>query len=273
MLKLMKQLLLTLTVLFATTALFAQEKEIQQALLNGPSLRVEQTTAKLNQQPQAAFTMYLNAEAGQVEKQWATFVNTRYNCEFKKARKHYEALNIRMLDVAEGTVSLYSKVADDERGARLDVFVLSGTRYLESGEFPGESTKMTQVMESFARALYVEVYDEVLEDERKEHGKMVKELEKLDKQGEKLDKELAGQDSDITKATEGVTDAEQDIKQLQLKIEQLNLEIENAKAEIKRLESERAANEKARTAQDTLVREKASRIDRLKANADGMRLR
>lgn len=266
MLKLMKQLLLTLTVLFATTALFAQEKEIQQALLNGPSLRVEQTTAKLNKQPQAAFTMYLNAEAGQVEKQWATFVNTRYNCEFKKARKHYEALNIRMLDVAEGTVSLYSKVADDERGARLDVFVLSGTRYLESGEFPGESTKMTQVMESFARALYVKVYDEVLEDERKEHGKMVKELEKLDK-------ELAGQDSNITKATEGVTDAEQDIKQLQLKIEQLNLEIENAKAEIKRLESERAANEKARTAQDTLVREKASRIDRLKANADGMRLR
>ena len=269
----MKQLLITFTVLFATLALSAQEEQIQQALLNGPRLRVEQTTAKLNKQSQAAFTLHLDAQAGQVEKQWAAFVHDRYKCQFKKVRKHYEALNIRMLDVAEGTVSLYSKVADDERGARLDVFVLSGARYLESGEFPGESAKMTQVMESFARALYVEVYDELLEDERKEQGKMVKELEKLDKQGEKLDKELAGQASDVTKATEGVTDAEQDIKQLQLKIEQLNLEIENAKAEIKRLESERAANEKARAAQNTLVREKASRIDRLKANADGMRLR
>ena len=257
--------------LFAAVRLFAQEEQILEALLNGPTLRVEQTSAKLDKQSKAAFTMYLNVEPGQVEKQWVGFVNSRYNCEVKKARKYHESLNIQMPDVMEGTVSLYSMVADDQRGARLDVFVLSGTRYLESGEFPGESAKMTQVMEVFARALYVEVYDELLDDERKEHGKMVKELEKLDKQGEKLDKELTGQDADMTKATEGIADAEDEIVQLQRKIEQFNQEIAQAQAEISRLEGERALNGEAREAQFARVREKANRIEKLQANADGMR--
>lgn len=253
--------------------LSAQTEEHIQALVNGPAIAPEQTTAKLNKQPTPAFTLYLHASEDLVEKQWKQFVSTRYNCEFKKERKHYQALDLRMLDVADGTVSLYSVVRTDESGARLDVFVQSGTRFLESGQFAVECAKMENVLESFARLLYVEVYDQVLEDERKEHSKEIKDMEKLTKEGEKLDKETASSNDEVSKASEDITDNEQDIAALRLKIEELRLKIDAAEAELKRLEGEKAVNDKARKAQEALVQKRAARIEALKQRADAMRLR
>lgn len=269
----MKAFFFTLLAFAATLSLSAQTEEHVQALVNGPKIAPEQTTSKLNKQPTPAFTLYLYASEDLVEKQWKQFISTRYNCDFKKERKHYQALDIRMLDVAEGTVSLFSAVRSDEQGARLDVFVQSGTRFLESGQFAVECAKMENVLESFARMLYVEVYDQVLEEERKEHQKESKELEKLTKEGEKLAKETTSSNEEVSKAAEGITENEQDIAQLRLKIEELRLKIDAAESELRQLETEKAANDKATRAQEALVQKRAGRIEALKQKADGMRLR
>lgn len=251
---------------------FCQEDNID-VLLAGPDMQVHQTTAKMGKTPQPAFTVYLSSETSLAEKEWKGFLTQRYNCELKKNKKVFEALNIRMLDVADGSVNMFSKVTEDEGGCRLDVFVQSGSRFMEDATFPKESANLRKVMDAFARQLYVTVYDEALGDERKGLDKATKEMEKLAKTDEKLTKSIASTESGIAKAGNDITEAEQEIAALQIKIEELKLKVETGRNELDNLRSEQAKIQSDHGEKTREVSQLTDRLNRLKTKADGLRLR
>lgn len=256
--------------LLLSAGLFAQDERME-ALVKGPDLTIDQTMVKMKKQARPAFTLYLFADEKDVDKQWKSFVSIRYSAELRKSKKHDEALNIRMADVAEGTVSLYSRVDKDEKGARLDVFLQIGSSFIDNASHPEEAAKLRNVIDAFARELYVGVYAEALDDERKEHGKVAKDFEKLEKDLQKLDKSIGGSEKDVAEAEKEISEAEQKIKELRLKVQEERLKIEAAKKELAEYQKDRTKVSEVHRAKKAEFDEGNNRIERLKANGDGLK--
>ena len=251
---------------------FAQdEAKMLEALQNKPSVEVKETTTKFRKDNRPAFTAYINAEPSKVEKAWADYVSTRCQCDFKKKKGVYEAVAIRLPEVTVETISLFSVVEEDEKGARLDVLVDLGVSYLSSKSNSTEAAKMSNMVEEFVRGFYVGWYDTVLKDQRKILDKSTKVYDGVVKEGVKLEKNISKNTESIQKSEEAIIKAEKDIVDLQAKMEQLRGAIDQANSEITSLQKQVEANSKTAAAEKVKVEAQNQVVESLKKNADAIR--
>ncbi|MFT5183190.1 MAG: hypothetical protein ACI84C_000314 [Flavobacteriales bacterium] len=268
----MKRITLFTMFLSLGLSLFAQdEAKMLGALQDKPSIEVNETTTKFRKENRPAFTVYINAEPGKVEKAWAGYVKAKCQCDFKKKNGVYEALAIHLSEVTIETISLFSVVEEDEKGARLDVLVDLGVTYLSSKNNSDEASKMSNMVEQFVRGFYVGWYDTVLKNQRKVLDKSTKVYDGVVKDGEKLVKNISKNTEGIQKSEEAIIKAEKDIVDLQAKMDELRGAIEQSKSEIVNLEKQVQANTEMVAAEKVKVEAQRQVIESLKQNADAIK--
>lgn len=247
------------------------EEQMLGQLQDAPSVEVSTTTIKFQKENRPAYTAYINAEPAKVEKAWAAHMAEKCQCDFKKKKGTYEGIAIRLPEVTVETISVFSMIEEDEKGARLDVLVDMGVSWMNDKMNPAESAKMKAMVEGFVRNFYVGWYETVLKDQRKSLDKQTKAYDKVVKEGEKLAKGISKNTENITKAEEAIIKAEKDIVDLQAKMEELKGSIEQYKGEIASLEKQAAANTEAQAAEKVKVDAQNEVVEKLKKSADSLK--
>ncbi len=268
----MKQIaLFIMLVAFAQVSFGQDEAKMLEALQVKPSIEVKQTSTKFQKENRPAFTAYINANPDEVGKAWEQYVHDKCQCDFKKKKGVYSAVAIKLPEITVETISLFSTIEEDEKGARLDVFVDLGVAFMNTKNNPEESAKMEAMISHFVRGFYVGWYDEVLKDQRKLAEKTTKEYEKVLKEGEKLTKEISKNSETIQKSEADITKAEKEIVDLQAKMDELRGTIEQSKSQIISLEKQVEDNTKLAASEKAKVEAQSQVVERLKANADAIR--
>jgi methyl-accepting chemotaxis protein len=265
------KLLLLSALLFGSTLTIAQDDAVITALETAPQMSVEQSNIKFQKKPTTAFTAYVKSSSDDVEKAWKSFISDKYGVDLKKSKGALMGEAVQMPGVSEFTVNFFTMIETDEKGARMDVLMSIGDKFVASNTFPTETGNIQKMIRTFLHDFYVTQYDEVIEDQRKEQEKLTKSMDKLVKEGEKLVKNTEGKEADILKAEENITKTEKLIADSQVKIEQLKADIENYRKEIEQLKKETENNTKAAEEVSAKVAKQAERIDRLKRNADSIK--
>lgn len=264
--------LLTLSALFFVSAVvLAQDEAVISALETAPQMSVEQNNIKFQKSQNTAFTAYVKSEPGDLEKAWKSFVSDKYGANLKKSKGMLQGEAVQMPGISEFTVNFFTMIESDEKGARMDVLMSIGDKFVSQSTFPTEAMNIQKMMRSFLHDFYVEQYDEVIESQRKEHDKLSKAVDKLTKEGEKLVKNTEEKESDIVKAEEEITKTEKLIADSQVKIEQLKADIVNYRNEIEQLKKEQESNLEETKEMSEQLTKKAQRIERLKQNADSIK--
>jgi len=268
----MKMKLLLFSAFFiGTTLSIAQDDAVITALETAPQLSVEQNDIKFQKKPTTAFTAYVKSSPDDLEKAWKSFIDDKYGVDLKKSKGALMGEAVQMPGVSEFTVNLFTMIETDEKGARMDVLMSIGDKYVASNTFPTEAGNIQKMMRVFLHDFYVSQYDEVIDDQRKEQEKLTKSMDKLIKEGEKLVKTTEGKEADIVKAEENITKTEKLIADSQVKIEQLKADIENYRKEIEQLKKAKETNTKETEEMSAKVAKQAERIDLLKRNADSIK--
>lgn len=268
----MKMKLLTFSALFFVSAVvLAQDEALISALETAPQMSVEQNNIKFQKSQNTAFTAYVKSEPADLEKAWKSFVSDKYGADLKKSKGMLQGEAVQMPGISEFTVNFFTVIESDEKGARMDVLMSIGDKFVSQSTFPTEAMNIQKMMRSFLHDFYVEQYDEVIESQRKEHDKLSKAVDKLTKEGEKLVKNTEGKESDIVKAEEEITKTEKLIADSQVKIEQLKADIVNYRNEIEQLKKEKESNVQETQEMSEQLKKKAQRIERLKQNADSIK--
>lgn len=265
------KLLILSALLFGSTVLVAQDDAVIAALETAPQLSVEQNSVKFQKQQSTAFSSYVKSTADDLEKAWKSFIADKYGVDLKKSKGVLMGEAVQMPGISEFTVNFFTMIETDEKGARVDVLMSIGDKFVASNTFPTETGNIQKMMRTFLHDFYVDQYDEVIEDQRKEQEKLSKSMDKLVKEGEKLVKNTEGKEADILKAEENITKTEKLIADSQIKIEQLKADIENYKKEIEQLKKETETNTKEAEEMSAKVAKQTERIDRLKRNADSIK--
>lgn len=264
--------LLTLSALFLFTSVaIAQDEAVISALETAPQMSVEQNDIKFQKSNNKAFTAYVKSEPGDLEKAWKSFVSDKYGADLKKSKGMLQGEAVQMPGISEFTVNFFTLIEADEKGARMDVLMSIGDKFVSQSTFPTEAMNIQKMMRTFLHDFYVEQYDEVIESQRKEHDKLSKAVDKLTKEGEKLVKSSEGKASDIEKAEEEIIKTEKLIADSQVKIEQLKADIVNYKNEIEQLKKEQENNAQETKKATEQLEKKTQRIERLKQNADSIK--
>lgn len=264
--------LLTLSALFFVSAVvLAQDEAVISALETAPQMSVEQNNIKFQKSQNTAFTAYVKSESADLEKAWKSFVSDKYGADLKKSKGMLQGEAVQMPGISEFTVNFFTMIESDEKGARMDVLMSIGDKFVSQSTFPTEAMNIQKMMRSFLHDFYIEQYDEVIESQRKEHDKLSKAVDKLTKEGEKLVKNTEGKESDIVKAEKEITKTEKLIADSQVKIEQLKADIVNYKNEIEQLKKEKESNVQETQEMSEKLKKKAQRIERLKQNADSIK--
>lgn len=265
----MRKLNILVIGLFLAAGINAQEKEaIAKALESSPSMEIKNDLLKFKKETQQGFTSYLNSSQDEAEKKWKEFLENKYQISVKGTKGGLIAENQVLADIASSPMTVTALFSEDEKGCKMDVFYVMNGYFINSKEHPKETLAITASLKEYQKKLYVVVYQETLEDQRKIKEKNQKELDKLVKDGEKITKDLASEEGDITKAEEDIISSEQKIVELQAKMDELRGEIAQSKSTIEELKKAQAKKEKEIAAQTLVVKEKASQIDRIKAAAD-----
>ncbi|MEO0403482.1 MAG: hypothetical protein AAF193_01285 [Bacteroidota bacterium] len=261
--------LLVMALLMVVTA-SAQDKVVE-ALAEKPQMTVTTNDVALKKEEVNAYTAYVKADPNLLEKEWKSFMKEFHNVEMKNSKGVLAAEETKIVSITQDIVYLYTKISKDEEGARMDVMLRMGGKYVDDSAFPNESAKLRAIVNKFLHDFYVQLYDDVIDDQRKEQDKLTKEYEKMVKAGEKLVKESEGKEADIAKAEENIIKTEKLIADSQIKIEQLKADIENYKKEIENLKKEQEDNKTSQGEAQTKVDEQGKRIEKLKQNADAIR--
>ncbi len=209
----------------------------------------------------------LNASKDKAEKKWKEFLEDTYQASGKGGKNGMVAEATKMLDISTTPLTVTALFSEDEEGCKMDVFYRMSGHYINPEKNPKETLAITASLKKYQKQLYVEVYEQTLEAQRKMKDKSQKELDKLVKEGEKIDKDTASEESDITKSEQAIIDSEQKIVELQAKMDELRGEIEQSKSTIVQLKEEKAKKLDEIGAQTEKVKEKQSQIDRIKAAA------
>lgn len=265
-----KLYLLIFTILM-TSAAFAQDEKIVESLGERPAMTFSENDIQVKKESVNAYTAYVKGSADQVEKRFKKFMKDNYSVDFKKSKGMLAAEETKIAMITQDVVYLFAIIESDEKGARMDVMLRMGGKYLTDKSFPTESGKLRSMLNTFLHDFYVAQYDDVLASQRKEQDKLNKEVEKMIKEGEKLAKSESGKESDITKAEENIVKTEQLIVDSQAKIEQLKADIENYKKDIEQLKKDQMENAKKVEEGKKVVEAKGKKIEKLKQNADAIR--
>ena len=248
----------------------AQDKVVE-ALAEQPQMTVTTNDVALKKDEVNAYTAYVKASPDRWEKEWKAFMKDFHNVEMKKSKGILAAEETKIVSITQDIVYLYTKISKDEEGARMDVMLRMGGKYVDDSAFPAESAKLRSIVNKFLHDFFVQLYDDVIDDQRKEQDKLTKEYEKMVKAGEKLMKETEGKEEDIVKAEETIVKTEKLIADSQIKIEQLKADIENYRKEIESLKKQQEENKTSQGEAQTKVNDQAKRIEKLKQNADAIR--
>jgi hypothetical protein len=267
----MKKLLPLVFSLISMTVIAQDMTKMMAALETSPSLEIKATSIKMGKEARPALTAYINASPDKVEKEWLKLVEDECQCDLKKSKGIYEGFGVRMATISGETLTVYTRVEEDEAGARLDVVVDFGGKFLTDKDTPTEAGKMRTFLRGFMKTFYVGWYEDVIEDERKEADKVAKDHEKIVKEGEKISKEIDSAHSDITKASEAITSAEKDIADLEVKIKELNTQIEKSKADISTFQKQAEKNAEAEAVKRAEVDAKNAQVEALKQSANSIK--
>lgn len=250
--------------------IFSQEDALVKALENVPQINVQQGSYKVKKESRPSYVLVLHGDKGEVEKQWRKYVENQYDCDFKKNKGVYEALGIRMPDITNETVSLYTAIEASSHGAKLSVMIDLGGKFVQGGT---EGDKLKRALSSFGANFYDVYYGEVIDKQAKELDKADKATEKLEKEGEKLNKSLAGETESIKKANSNITKSEEEIESLTSKIEELRRSISASESKIKELEGNIEKNAaKTETSREAANVQRA-RVAKLKENHEAIKKR
>ena len=132
----------------------AQNDKMIAAMMDSPNMEIEATTVKIKKNTRPALTAYVNGDAGKVEKDWMKRLEDECQCSFKKSKGFYEAVGVRLPSISVETVSLFTRVEEDEEGARMDVIVDFGGKFLSDSDSPEEAAKMRSFMGQHMREFY-----------------------------------------------------------------------------------------------------------------------
>ncbi|MGB1032583.1 MAG: hypothetical protein ACPGWM_08200 [Flavobacteriales bacterium] len=265
------KLFLIIFSILMTSAAFAQDEKIVDSLGERPEMTFSENDIQVKKESVNAYTAYIKGESGQLEKEWKKFMKDNYSVDFKKSKGMLSAEEAKIAIITQDVVYLYTVIAEDEKGARMDVMLRMGGKYLTDKDFPVESGKLRSILNTFLHDFYVEQYDNVLSAQRKEQDKLNKEVDKMVREGEKLMKSESSKESDIKKAEENIVKTEQLIVDSNAKIEQLKVDIENYKKDIEQLKKDQVNNAKKVEEGKKVAAEKAKKIEKLKQNADAIR--
>ncbi len=265
----MKKIILFTLVLLMNFATFAQKEEkVLEALHKPITISVKETSIKINKENHPVFTTYIAADAKDVSKNWKKYFEEKFSIEFEKEKGFYKALNVKIPSLTQETVNLIGRIEEDENGARLDMALDFGTKFLSEKDEPEVAAKFKNMITTFVNEYYVGWFDQVLSKERKKVAKAEKELEKAIKTDENLTKDIEGKEKDAAKAEENIVKSEKEIADLKAKIENLKADITKYKAEKEALISEKEKQKEVIEAKRKAVEEMQKQLESLKANAD-----
>ena len=266
----MKALLTVLFVSIAFVSFSQDEDKTIAAMMEAPEIKIKSTSVKIQKESRPALTALVNGEAVDIEKGWKKYLSNQCDCALKKEKGFLQSLGVSIPAVSLETVSIFTRVEDDNTGAQIDVAIDFGGRFMSDGNTPAEATKMRGLMTSYLKDFYGEQYADMIRDQQKTHDKLAKEHGKLIKAGEKLQKLIGNENNDISRAESGTIKAEKDIADLQAKLIELAAEIEQSKAEIERLEKEVKKNEAEGIAKKEEVDAQKAIVDDLQKQANSI---
>jgi len=267
----MKALFTALCISIAFVSFSQDEDKMVEAMMEAPEIKIKSTSVKIQKESHPALTVHVNGDASDLEKGWKKYLSNQCDCDLKKEKGFLQSLGVSVPSVSIETLSLFTRVENDDTGAQIDVAIDFGGRFMSDGDTPTEATKMRGLMTSYLKEFYGEQYEDVIRDQQKAHDKLAKEHGKLIKAGEKLQKLIGNENNDISKAESGTIKAEKDIADLQAKLIELAAEIEQSKAEIERLEKEVKKNEAVGVAKKEEVDAQKAIVDDLQKQANSIK--
>lgn len=239
----MKALFTVLCISIAFVSFSQDEDKMVEAMMTAPGMKIESTSVKIQKESRPALAVHVNGDAGDIEKGWKKYLARQCDCDLKKEKSFLQSLGVSVPAVSLETVSIFTRVEDDNTGAQIVVAIDFGGKFMSDGDTPNEASNMRGIMTRYLKEFYGGQYEDVIRDQQKAHDKLAKEHGKLIKEGEKLQKLIGNENNDISKAESGTIKAEKDIADLQAKLIELAAEIEQSKSEIDRLQKEVKKNE------------------------------
>ncbi|NNE55198.1 MAG: hypothetical protein HKN32_04210, partial [Flavobacteriales bacterium] len=151
----MKHYFLPLLILLSSCAA-SQNTKVIDALVDEPNMTIETTSVKLNKTLQPALTVYVNGDKGSVEKAWVAKLEKECNCDLDRSKGFYQASGVVFPVVSLETLSVYTQIEEDEKGAKLNLLADFGGKFMSQADTPTEATKFKALINNFLKQFYVD---------------------------------------------------------------------------------------------------------------------
>lgn len=174
------------------------------------SIVPEQSTIEHNEAFRPCLTVVIEPEAGEVQKEWESFMKSNYKVKFNGAGflgmgNLLESKAIVIPAISSKTLDFYANISQLEEGTELKVFVAFGYDvYVNPEETPAEFKALNHLLGNFI-AGYLQPYYE------NKVSKTEKELKKLTKRGDKLEKKQVKYTNKIERLEQGIVDAKAEL--------------------------------------------------------------
>jgi hypothetical protein len=191
----MKNLILALSVILTSSALFAQIK------------KVDEVNASMSQGSHHGFKVLIpETPKKEVTKKWIRLMKS-YETKTAKIKKEddYLSPDASIPSLGEQSINVYAQFQETPEGTYLTAFFDLGSAYLNGGMHREQAEAAVALLKSFATKTAKESIAEKVKAETKK-------LEKLEKEQKGLVKDKEGYEKDIKEAKEMITKSEKAIK-------------------------------------------------------------
>ncbi|MDD2634519.1 MAG: hypothetical protein PHW82_03370 [Bacteroidales bacterium] len=216
----MKNIVLSLIMLFLTSALFSQK------------ITVQETTAKMHKDNRSALTtMVYYSDAKAVEKELKSLLKS-YKGKVKTSKGVLFGDDLIISTISENTIDVYGTVKEFKNGdIEVNVAFDLGGAYLTSATHPTQYVRASEIVKNFAFNLTEQAFSEIVKSEEKELDKFTKDYEKVVSSKEDLEQENKDYKKQIEKN-------EKDIEKLSKEIETLSGKLKEKQEAFKTLRKE-----------------------------------
>lgn len=173
-----------------------------------------------------AYSIYFEDEIPEMEKVWKNYLKDNYDIRLRNIRGLLKAENVRMYEVSNKEVTLYSKFEAKRPLPQFVVTVaLSRDTFIQKETHPIEAKNIKAMMIKFVKSHQLDVVNEELADVQKSY-------DKINSSYGKIAKEKASVQKDKLKNEGQIVDLKSDIEKNKQKIQELEARINSELAEV-----------------------------------------
>lgn len=206
-----KVMILMLTLLSVNT--FAQDIKVPSSLM------VTESSFKLDGEQRNGFDIVLQGEEKEILKAWTKFMSDKFDMKLKSKGSTANGDEFNNTTWSEKQFAIQSAIVKDASGPHLRVWMLFGADiFVSSSAYGAEAANVKAAMKEFAKAYYIGIFQEQLDDQNKVVSSQGKEVSGLEKDKAKTEKAIAKAESKIEKAEKKKAKAEEKIRDLQADI-------------------------------------------------------